>query len=468
MSKFYRHASAMTTTERPAHLRGHLAPVPDEITVHDLPVEGTLPPELSGRYFRNGPNPLPGEVTPHWFVGHGMLHGIRLNEGRAEWYRNRWVRTKALAGEQMVDPETGVVDRSVGVANTHVLPHAGRIMALVESSFPYLVTPELETIGACDFDGRLATAMTAHPKIDPVSGDLHFFGYGFMPPFVTYHRLDARGQLVTSAEIAVPGPTMMHDFAITDRHAVFLDLPITFQLELAERGMPYGWDPAYGARIGVMPLATPGEVTWFDIDPCYVFHVGNAHTDAQGRVVLDGARYAPADVQVMWEGSGPTDAAGTAAGAAATGFARLHRWVLDPATGRVTETALDDRPVEFPTVDDDRVGRAARYRYAVSQTPGRSAIVKFDADHGSVAAHDLGADIVGGEAVFVPSSAPDRAEDDGWLLTITTRRDASASQLLVLDAGDVSGSPVAAVTLPRGVPAGFHGSWIDDAELGEP
>jgi carotenoid cleavage dioxygenase len=141
--------------------------------------------------------------------------------------------------------------------------------------------------------------------------------------------------------------------------------------------------------------------------------------------------------------------------------------VLDPATGRVSETALDDRPVEFPTVDDDRVGRVARYRYAVSGTPGRSAIVKFDADHGSVTAHDLGTDTVGGEAVFVPSSAADRAEDDGWLLTITTRRDASASQLLVLDATDVAGAPVAAVTLPRGVPAGFHGSWIDDEDLGE-
>ncbi|MGI5127076.1 carotenoid oxygenase family protein [Pseudonocardia sp. CA-107938] len=459
----------MTTTELPAHLRGHLAPVPDEITATDLPVEGAIPAELTGRYFRNGPNPLPGEVTPHWFVGHGMLHGIRLREGRAEWYRNRWVRTKALAGKQMVNPETGAIDYSVGVANTHVVPHAGRIMALVESSFPHLVTPELDTIGTCDFEGRLTTAMTAHPKIDPVTGDLHFFGYGFAPPFVTYHRVDAQGQLVTSAEIEVPGPTMMHDFAITDRHAVFLDLPITFRMELAgRRGMPFSWDEGYGARIGVMPLATPGRVTWFDVDPCYVFHVGNAHTDAQGRVVLDGARYAPADVVAMWEGDdGPTDAAGPAAGAAATGAARLHRWVLDPATGSVFESVLDERPVEFPTVDDDRVGREARYRYAVSQTPGRSAIVKFDADHGSVAVHDLGTDTIGGEAVFVPSSAPGRAEDDGWLLTITTRRDASASQLLVLDATDVGGAPVAAVTLPRGVPAGFHGSWIDDAELGE-
>jgi carotenoid cleavage dioxygenase len=286
-----------------------------------------------------------------------------------------------------------------------------------------------------------------------------------MPPYLTYHRLSADGELVTSAEIAVPGPTMMHDFAITDRHAVFLDLPMTFSLDRVAAGMPFGWDDAYGARLGVMPLDRPGEVRWFDVDPSYVFHVGNAHTDAAGRVVLDAARYAAADAAVMWDQIG-RDPAGLAADAAATGMARLHRWVLDPATGTVTETPLHERGVEFPTVDDARVGRAARYRYAVADSGKGAAVIKFDAEHGTATEHDLGADTVAGEAVFVPSPAPGRAEDDGWLLTITTRRDGSASRLLVLDATDVAGRPVAAVTLPRGVPAGFHGSWIDDAELG--
>jgi carotenoid cleavage dioxygenase len=452
------------TAAAPLHLAGHLAPVADEIDAVDLPVEGMLPPELTGRYFRNGPNPLPGDPPGHWFTGHGMVHGIRLRDGHAEWYRNRWVRTKALAGASMFRPD-GSIDHSVGVANTHVVRHAGTIMALVESSFPHVLTPELDTVGPCDFDGRLTTAMTAHPKTDPVTGELHFFGYGFAPPFLTYHRLSAAGELVTSAEIAVPGPTMMHDFAITDRHAIFLDLPMTFSLARLATGMPYGWDDGYGARLGVMPLHRPGEVRWFDVDPAYVFHVGNAHTDGDGRVVLDAARYAPADAVVMWDDLGH-DPAGHAAAAAATGAARLHRWALDPASGDVSETLLDDRPVEFPTVDDERVGRAARYRYAVSDAGGAAGIVKFDAATGALTEHALWADSVAGEAVFVPSAAPDRAEDDGWLLSITTRRDGSASQLLVLDATDVAGAPVAAVTLPRGVPSGFHGSWIPDDQDG--
>lgn len=451
------------TATAPLHMTGHLAPVADEIDAVDLPVEGALPTELTGRYLRNGPNPLPGEPSQHWFTGHGMVHGVRLRDGRAEWYRNRWVRTKALAGKPMIGA-FGRVDRSVGVANTHVIAHAGTIMALVESSFPHVLDAELGTVGPCDFGGRLTTAMTAHPKTDPVTGELHFFGYGFRPPFLTYHRLSAAGELVTSAEIAVPGPTMMHDFAITDRHAVFLDLPIVFSLRRLATGMPYGWDDAYGARIGVMPLDRPGEVQWFAVDPAYVFHVGNAHTDAAGRVVLDAARYAAADAVVMWDGIGH-DPAGHAAAAAATGVARLHRWVLDPATGDVFETPLTDRAVEFPTVDDARVGRDARFRYAVADVRDTAGIVKFDAATGTVTEHAVGADTVAGEAVFVPSAAPDRAEDDGWLLTITTRRDGSASQLLVLDATDVGGRPVAAVTLPRGVPSGFHGSWIADSEL---
>jgi carotenoid cleavage dioxygenase-like enzyme len=444
----------MTSSVTPPYLAGHLAPVPDEIDAVDLPVDGVLPPELTGRYLRNGPNPLPGQDPGHWFTGHGMIHGIRLRDGRAEWYRNRWVRTRALEGHPFLSAD-GTIDRTAVVANTHVLEHGSRLLALVENGFPYELTPELATVGPCDFDGRLTTAMTAHPKCDPVTGELHFFGYGPMPPHLTYHRLSASGELIRSAEIPGAGPSMMHDFAITDRHAVFLDLPITFRFDLVGHGMPYAWDDAYAARFGVMELDRPGVVRWFDIDPCYVFHVGGAHTDEHGRVVVDGARYTPADTVAMWGGIG--GGTGPAAAAAALGVACLHRWVLDPATGTVTESARDDRPVEFPTLDDRLIGRVSRYLYAVSD----GAIVKYDEADGAVDAHALAAGTAAGEAVFVPARGG-TTEDDGWLLTITTRLDGSASQLLVLDASDLTGRPVAAVTLPRGVPAGFHGSWIED------
>ncbi len=446
-----------------------MTPVPDEIDAVDLPVTGLLPPELCGRYFRNGPNPLPGEDIRHLLIGTGMLHGVRLRDGRAEWYRNRWTRTGRFAGRPFIRAD-GTRDLTAVSANTHVMRHAGRILALVEVGFPYEVTPELDTVGPCDFDGRLTTAMTAHPKCDPATGELHFFGYGTRPPFLTYHRLDAAGRLVRSREIAVPAGTMMHDFAITEHHVVWLDLPVTFQPGLIGKAMPYQWDEQYGARLGVMRHDRPdAAVRWFGIDPCYVFHVANAYEDAAGRIVLDAVRYSAAAFNGMWRiVSGAANPAAAAAGAGST---RLHRWTLDPVTGTASEQPLDDRGVEFPTIDDTKVGRANSFVYTVADTytvraagvPG-VAIVKYDTAGGTTTSHELDPGTAVGEAVFVPATGGTRREDDGWLISIATRRDGTASQLLVLDASNVTAGPVATVDLPRGVPSGFHGSWIADGD----
>ncbi|TDC97518.1 dioxygenase [Actinomadura sp. 7K507] len=440
-------------------LPGHLRSVPDEIDAHDLHVTGTLPPELNGRYIRNGPNAVPGMTSAHAQVGPGMLHGVRLRQGRAEWYRNRWVRTGAFEGRPFAGPD-GRLDLTATSANTHVVHHAGRILALVEIGLPHQVTLDLGTVGPCDFGGRLATAMTAHPKLDPATGDLHFFGYGMRPPFLTYHRLDSAGRLVHSREVAVPAGTMMHDFAITEHHVVWLDLPVTFQRHLVGRAMPYMWDDAYGARLGVMRHDRPGApVQWFEIDPCFVFHVGNAYEE-DGRIVLDAVRYTKAEFTSMWS---LLSEMVVPPGRTTVGRARLHRWTLDSGTAGAAEQPLDDRVVEFPTLDEERVGRPARYLYTVTGTEPLSrdecAIVKYDTFTGTTTAHGLGPDTMIGEAVFVPAPGR-RNEDDGWLMTIATTRDGTASRLLVLDAADVR--PVAAVDLPRGVPSGFHGSWIPD------
>ena len=169
------------TTEKAWHLSGNRAPVFDELTVTDLEVKGAIPTELEGRYFRNGANPQTGH-SDHWFLGDGMVHGVELSGGNANWYRNRYVRTPMFANpdkermELYLDPETVTFNYDVSVANTHVIGHAGRILALEEGSFPYELTPEAETMGPCDFDGKLTTAMTAHPKICPETGELLFFG----------------------------------------------------------------------------------------------------------------------------------------------------------------------------------------------------------------------------------------------------------------------------------------------------
>jgi carotenoid cleavage dioxygenase len=443
-------ATAETAPERPWHLEGNFGPVPDELTCFDLPVTGQVPRELVGLYVRNGPNPRSGS-SPHWFFGDGMLHGVRLEDGRAAWYRNRWVRTSKLERDaDAMDPST-IMDRTASAANTHVVEHAGRLFALEEGHFPYEVTRELETLGCEDFGGKLTTAFTAHPKLCPETGELHFFGYGPFPPFLVYHVLDARGRLVHSAEITVPGPTMMHDFMITRDHAIFMDLPVVFDLAKVAAGeVPLRWDEGYGARIGILPrLGTDAQVRWFEVDPCYVFHPMNAYADG-ARVVCDVGRHA-----YMWRES-------------MNDFAPsfLHRWTFDLASGKVSEEPLDDVSHAFPRVDDRAVGLRNRYGWAVAPRPGSEegfsgpgVLVKYDLARGTRETHDFGPDAMPSEFVFAEAGSS-AGEDEGYALGFVYDRARDASDLVILDAGDVQAEPVAVVHLPRRVPHGFHGSWI--------
>ena len=166
----------LPTADPAIHMLGNYAPVPDELTEYDLPVEGAIPPGLDGWCLRNGSNPR--TPTGHWFTGDGMIHGVRIEDGAAKWYRNRWVRTESFENPFPVYGADGTRNLRSSVANTHVINHAGKTLALVESSLPYQITNDLETVGCYDFDGKLDDAMTAHPKICPTTGELHFFGYG--------------------------------------------------------------------------------------------------------------------------------------------------------------------------------------------------------------------------------------------------------------------------------------------------
>jgi carotenoid cleavage dioxygenase len=436
--------------ELPFYLKGNFAPVADEVTAFDLEVDGAIPPQLRGLYLRNGPNPTKGDPG-HWFFGDGMVHGVRLQGGKAKWYRNRWVQTRVLLENKKFIDENGNVDLTVGQANTNVIGHAGRIFALVESSLPTELTRELGTIGTCDFGGRLKSAMTAHPKWCPRTGELHFFGYAFFYPFLTYHRLDAAGNLVQSEVIEVKGPSMMHDFAITERHVIFMDLPVVFNLEKAmSGGMPYEWSDDYGARLGVMPRGgSNADVRWYEVEPCYVFHPFNAF-ERDGKIVIDVARYAD-----LWREGSDTFAA-----------AHAHRWTIDAATGGVSEMPLDDRAVEFPRVDDRRGGLSHRYGYAVANFAGVSEqsqqLVKYDFERGTAEAHAFPAGHAPGEGVFVPAAA-NAGEDEGYVIAYVYDETRDGSDMVILDAAEFAKKPVATIHLPQRVPFGFHGNWVADA-----
>ena len=448
-------------------LDGSFAPVKEEITASDLPVTGQLPAELSGRYLRNGPNPL-GLDDPnyHWFVGAGMVHGVRLRDGRAEWYRNRWVRSKAVAaalGEQW--PGGPVHENLDFAANTHVIAHGGRTLATVEAgALPYELSYELGTIGPCDFGGTLPGGFAAHTRLDHRTGDLHAIAYFWAWDHVQHVVVDAAGTVTRTTDIAVPDGPMMHDFALTARYVVLLDLPVTFSLDAVSAGkeMPYVWNPGHQARVGLLPRDGSSAVQWIEIAPCWVFHCLNAYDNDDGQVVLDLCQYDPSfDVSTLWSAHGPVT---------------LDRWVIDPAAGTVTQQRLDDRWQEFPRVDDRVVSRAHRYGYSAvigqvaravtaagdfADDAFANAILKHDLDHGTVQAHEFGRDATVGEAVFAPAS-PDAAEDDGYVLAFAHNPERGAADLVILAGQDFTAEPVARIHLPTRIPLGFHGSWIPD------
>ncbi|MEO9324076.1 carotenoid oxygenase family protein [Nocardioides sp. C4-1] len=460
------------------YLQDGFAPVEAELTAHDLEVTGRLPDHLDGRYLRIGPNPTGVDAAAaerhHWFLGAGMVHGVRLRDGRAEWYRNRWVR-----------PDDGDF-----APNTMVRGLGGRTLALVEGgSAPYELDDELGTVGRACFAGDLRTGYTAHPHEDPDTGELHALSYSWTRGNrVDYSVIGPDGALRRQVEVRVHGSPMMHDCALTATYVVVYDLPVTFDVDLVTRGMsramrrparfalnrvigrnpvpdkvidamtrgsaapstlPYSWDDDYPARIGLLPRDTSDghDVRWFDVDPCFVFHTLNAFDSPEtGEVVVDAVRH---DRMFATRFDGPDE-----------GPTSLVRFTLDLRSGKATEHRFDEHSQEFPRHDERLTGRRHRFGYAVGFDAGTlgDAVLKHDTVAGTTQRRRLGAGLEVGELVFVPSSDT-AAEDDGVLMGYATDRATGLSTLRVLDAGTLD--DVATVHLPGRVPTGFHGSWVE-------
>jgi carotenoid cleavage dioxygenase-like enzyme len=223
-------------------LQGNFAPVDIENSFDQLEVIGSIPENLQGTLLRTGPNPVAPGPNHHWFTGDAMLHAIHLSNGQAKSYRNRWVRTKALAEKTGLPAATGgsqveLMIQSSG--NVNVIGHGGRVLALPEVGLPYEMDRQLETKGLFDYEGKLAGNMTAHPKVDGRTGEMLFFGYEMFAPFLRYHQASACGELLKSIDIDLPAGVMMHDFGVTETRVVFMDLPVVFDLALVEKGFPF-------------------------------------------------------------------------------------------------------------------------------------------------------------------------------------------------------------------------------------
>jgi len=447
-----RNMNETTNPQMPFWMKGNLAPVQEEVMTFDLEFEGEIPKALEGLYARNGPNPRRG-VSGHWFLGDGMVHAVAVSGGKALWYRNRWVRTPRFKGEPR-SPET-LWDLHHALANTNVIAHGGKILALVENALPYELSDELDTKGAHDFSGRLTSPFTAHPKICPLTGEMHFFGYKPLPPYLTYHVAHPSGRIIRSLEVPVQGPTMIHEFAITQGHVIFLDLPVIFDRELAMRGtMPYRWSDSYGARLGILPRGMPiAALRWVEVEPCYVYHVANAFETADGEIVVDAAWYAE-----HWRGGPSANSFDTA---------RMKRWRITPNTSQAREEFLDERTVEFPRVDDRRTGLRHRHVYAVATGHDFAGgnyheLIHYDLELGISKVHDFGSGL---PSEFSIASVGDEPDSDCVAMGFVFDPERGSSDLVILDAMNIADRPLARIKLPRRVPQGFHGNWIPSNAL---
>jgi carotenoid cleavage dioxygenase len=297
--------------------------------------------------------------------------------------------------------------------------------------------------------------MTAHPKIDPVTGELIAFSYlSPEPPFLHYIRISADGVVQQIEGIDIPNMVMMHDFNVTQNYAIFMDLPVCFDLGALASGMPFKFDRDAGARLGVLPRnGTNADIRWFEIDPCFVFHPVNAH-EVGNTIVLHVSRQPEAF------SSSNDDYAEVG---------RLWRWTIDLDLGTVTEQLIDDRPGDFGRVNDRFVGLDAQYGYLMamagegnSEEPVYgSALWKYDLRSGACVEHQLGDGVRGAEPVFA-EAVEGGAEDEGWVVSLVHDTTSDESRLLIIDAQDFSAPPVATIHLPRRVPYGAHGTWVAD------
>lgn len=463
----------VTTTATDPFLSGNFAPIPEEATIETLEVIGEIPTELAGMFLRNGPNPqFPPIGNYHWFDGDGMIHGVHIQDGKAS-YRNRYVQTKGYQTEKAAQKAiwTGIIEPpqmdipegpSKNTANTALVWHAGKFLATWEGGEPHaLGLPELNTFGNYTFGDRLQSPMTAHPKVDPKTGEMFFFGYSFGPPYLHYSVVSAAGELLKTQPIALSVGVMMHDFAITEKYAVFMDLPLTFRPERMAQGQPaMAFEADSPSRFGILPrYGEASEIRWFESPACYAFHVLNAYEDGT-EVVLIACRMEAFDL--------------TGTGDPMKAIPFLYEWRFDLESGAVKEQQIAPYPCDFPQVNPAYLGYKMDYGYAArmsfSPLPLFDAVLKFDFRQGTgntvVESYELGANCYCSETIFVPRpDATAEAEDDGWLLNYVHDESTNQSELLILSAQNLSGEAIARVLIPQRVPYGFHATWVNQDQI---
>lgn len=458
----------------------------EEVTADDMEVIGEIPSDIDGIYVRNTENPVHDSIGRyHPFDGDGMIHAIRIKDGKAS-YRNRFVRTEGLAAEQeeagplwagimgkpgeSKRPGWGAHGAVKDSSSTDVVVHAGKILStFYQCGEGYQLDPEtLETSGTADWvpeDG-----ISAHPKVDEKTGELLFFNYSTKAPFLHYGVVGADDKLKHFIPIELPGPRLPHDMAFSKNYAIFNDCPMFWREELLDHGLRI---PTYNdempTRFGIIPrMGQPEDIKWFDAKPTYVLHWANAFEDGD-EVVLDG--YFQNDPVPPPLTDFPAGYESMGASIDLHSFKpELHRWRFNMKTGETSEeTLFDEYPVEFGMFNQQVAGEPYRYVYSVTGHPGWflfNGLVKHDLETGIAERYYFGDDRFGSEAPFVPRQNA-QSEDDGYLISFISDMAQDRSECVIVDAKNITAGPVCTIVLPHRICSGTHATWASADQIGE-
>lgn len=459
--------------------------IPREHGFEPLTVEGALPPALRGTMYRNGPGlfSIAGHRYAHWFDGDGLVSALRVQDGRAEGaarivesrgLREERERGRAYFGSYGTKPPGRwnpwralrfVREGGKNPANTSILVWDERVFALCEIGPPTEIDGDtLGTTGETHLGGAITRPFSAHPHRHASSGAIFNVGVRLgRPNAIELTRLRADGTAGRIATVPLRTPTLVHDWALTETHAVIFAAPLEIDLVRVLFGRTsfagaMRWNASRGSEVIVVPLDAPESVTRFEVDPFWIWHVGNAF-DRGSEIVVDAVRYPSFETTARWidgvmHGTpGPLDGA-------------LARLVIDPRRATMRWDALRTRTGEFPRVAPSDDARPHRILYLLEHSSAEAArrgppdvLVKLDLDRGTADEHRFARHEWPSEGVFVPRDPRARAPEDGWVISLVYDARTHRSAWWVFDANRVGDGPIARAHLPHHVPLGFHGAW---------